>query len=447
MDSKMEEERAVAVLKQFYSKVHQSGLSIDAMTQQLRSYHFLTPVHEGELEACDTQVKKTSYIIDHVVKYYLEEGEEKPLDILLKLIGGDDNELTLLVKELKSLSSEKSVLVEKLTANGDETDGGDDEIDGAVKKMVGSLFKKKKDKDTVPNKRISDSLFRPDAKRDYTNITGAVNIVDGYKPGMRRSLGLGSPWLLAKGAGDELFVRDHHTSQVIVFTHQLKYSHAIGTEGELKSIGGIAVNDETKEVYVADQILHCVRKFTLGGKFIYQIGYKGTAEGEFRSPCGILLSAIESLFVCDSNNHRIQVFHNDVFTYTFGQHGTEPGKFDKPEDLAMNYHQDKLFVTSDNRVQVFTLSGQFLEVFGNFSGIPYKLQSPTGIYCTTDGHVLISSYGTHCVLVFREDGTFVSIIKGTHQGKEQFVFPAGVLVMSNGNVVVAGSGNHQLAVF
>ena len=114
----MEEERAVAVLKQFYSKVHQSGLSIDAMTQQLRSYHFLTPVHEGELEACDTQVKKTSYIIDHVVKYYLEEGEEKPLDILLKLIGGDDNELTLLVKELKSLSSEKSVLVEKLTANG-----------------------------------------------------------------------------------------------------------------------------------------------------------------------------------------------------------------------------------------------------------------------------------------------------------------------------------------
>jgi len=326
----------------------------------------------------------------------------------------------------------------------DETDGGDDEIDGAVKKMFGSLYKKKKDQRS--NKRISDSSFIPDVERDYTSITETVHFINSYKPG-RRSVGLGSPWLLAKGAGDELFVRDHNTSQLIVFTHQLKYSHAIGTEGELKSIGGIAVNDETKEVYIADQMLHCVKKFTLGGKFINQIGSKGTAKGDFRSPCGILLSAIESLFVCDSNNHRIQVFHNDMFTYAFGQHGTEPGKFDKPEDLAMNYHQDKLFVTSDNRVQVFALSGQFLEVFGKFSGIPYKLQSPTGIYCTSDGHVLISSYGNHCVLVFKEDGTFVSVIKGTHQGKEHFVFPAGVLVRNNGNIVVAGSGNHQLAMF
>jgi len=329
----------------------------------------------------------------------------------------------------------------------DKIDGADDEIDGAVKKIIRHLFKKKKDEDLPPNKRILDTLFTSEVQRDYTNILEATNIINSYKTGMRRSVGLGSPWLLAKGAGDELFVRDHHTSQVIVFTSHLKYSHAIGTEGELKSVGGIAVNNETKEVYVADQTLNCIKKFTLGGKFINQIGTKGTADGEFRSPCGILLSAIESLFVCDSNNHRIQVFHNDLFTYAFGQHGTGPGYFDKPEDLAMNYHQDKLFVTSDNRVQVFTLSGQFLEKFGNLVGIPYKLQSPTGICCSTDGHVLISSYGTHCVLVFKEDGTFVSVIKGTHQGKEQFVFPAGVLVRSNGSIVIAGSGNHQLAVF
>jgi len=326
----------------------------------------------------------------------------------------------------------------------DETDGGDDEIDGAVRKIYSSLFKKKKVQHT--KKRMSDSLFIPDVKRDYINITETVHLVNSYKPG-RRSVGLGSPWLLAKGAGDELFVRDHNTSQLIVFTHQLKYSHAIGTDGEFKSIGGIAVNDETKEAYIADQMLHCVKKFTLGGKFIHQIGSKGTAVGDFLSPCGILLSAIESLFVCDSNNHRIQVFHNDLFIYSFGQHGTEPGKFDKPEDLAMNYHQDKLFVTSDNRVQVFTLSGQFIEVFGKFSGIPYKLQSPTGICCTGDGYVLISSYGTHSVLIFKEDGTFVSVIKGIHQGKEQFVFPVGVLIRNNGSIVVAGSGNHQLAVF
>jgi len=113
------EERAITVLKQFYSKVHQSCVSMDAVTQQLRSYYFFTPVHDAELEACDTRVKKTTFIIDHVVKYYLEDGEEKPLVILLKLIGGDDNEIDLLAKEMKSLYSQKPVLMEKMTSNGE----------------------------------------------------------------------------------------------------------------------------------------------------------------------------------------------------------------------------------------------------------------------------------------------------------------------------------------
>jgi len=117
----MEEERAIAVLKQFYSKVHQSSVSMDAVTQQLRSCHFLTPVHYDELKACDTRVKKTTFIVEHVVKYYLEDDEEKPLNILLKLIGEDDNELHLLAKEMKYLYSQKPVvLVEKLTANGED---------------------------------------------------------------------------------------------------------------------------------------------------------------------------------------------------------------------------------------------------------------------------------------------------------------------------------------
>ena len=68
---------------------------------------------------------------------------------------------------------------------------------------------------------------------------------------------------------------------------------------------------------------------------------------------------------------------------------------------------------------MFTPSGQFLRTFGNFTDIPFKLQCPVGIYYTPDNHLLISSYGNHCVLVFEEDGRFVLAIKGTYLSRQE----------------------------
>ena len=76
-----------------------------------------------------------------------------------------------------------------------------------------------------------------------------------------------------------------------------------------------------------------------------------------------------------NNNHRIQVFRHELFSYSFGHHGTEPGNFNSPCDLTLN---------NNHRIQVFTVSGNFIKVFGNFTGVPFKLQEPVGIYYTPD---------------------------------------------------------------
>jgi len=145
--------------------------------------------------------------------------------------------------------------------------------------------------------------------------------------------------------------------------------------------------------------------------------------------------------VCDFNNHRIQAFQNEQFSYCFGQHSTQPGSFN-PVDLTLNNGEDQLFITefSNNRVQVFTPKGQFLKVFGNFTGVHFKLQDPVGMHYMPDGHLLISSCGTNCVLVFEEDGRFTSAIEGTYQGKKRFTNGCGVVVMDNGQIVIMVTG-------
>ena len=155
------------------------------------------------------------------------------------------------------------------------------------------------------------------------------------------------------------------------------------------------------------------------------------------------------LFVCDSGNCRIQVFRNDRFLYSFGQYGKERGYLDCPRDLTLNSNEDQLFITdrANHRVQVFTLNGQFLRIFGNFTDIPFKLQCPVGIYYTPDNHLLISSYDSHCVLVFEVDGNFVSAVEGTCQGKERFTGTCGVTMIKDGHIVIANGPGNKLVVF
>ena len=284
--------------------------------------------------------------------------------------------------------------------------------------------------------------------RDYANIK-EVKVIDKCGPNNEQ---LVYPYLMAKGPNNEVIVRNHSTSQLVIFDEQLQYSHVIGGRGngngKFQSITGIAV-DNKGYLYVADPSLHCIQKFTLNGQFVSQFGSEGTTEGQFNGPCGLVLSQSELLFVCDCYNHRIQVYKNEIFSYTFGQYSEESSCFNRPRDLTLNSNEDQLFITDcgNHRVQEFTPSGQFLRIFGHFTDVPFMLQHPIGIYYTPDNHLLISSWDNHCVLVFEEDGRFVSAIEGTYQGKERFNRPCGVIMMDNGQIVIASNNTHKLVVF
>ena len=285
--------------------------------------------------------------------------------------------------------------------------------------------------------------------RDYANIKEEVKVIDKYGPNNEQ---FQQPYLMAKGPNNEVIVRNYSTKQLVIFDEQLQYSCVIGGRGngngKFQQITGIAV-DNKGYLYVADSQLHCIQKFILNGQFVSQFGSKGTTEGQYNGPFGLVLSQAKLLFVCDSYNNRVQVIRNELFSYSFGQCGKEPGSFNCPRDLTLNSNEDQLFITEErnSRVQVFTPSGQFLRVFGNFTDIPFKLQSAAGIYYTSDNHLLISSYGNHCVLVFEKDGRFVSAIEGTYQGKKRFSNPGGVIMMDNGQIVIASGLDNKLVVF
>ena len=60
--------------------------------------------------------------------------------------------------------------------------------------------------------------------------------------------------------------------------------------------------------FVSYAKLHCVKTFSDEGQFLYEIGCKGTGDGQLRSPQGLAIDKLNNLVVCDSDNKRLQVF-------------------------------------------------------------------------------------------------------------------------------------------
>ena len=279
--------------------------------------------------------------------------------------------------------------------------------------------------------------------RNYEAIDEGILIIDKYGPN-RESLK--HPYLLTIGPDNELIFRDYHAKQLVIFDDQLRYVRSIG-KGLFDFPTAVAVS-RNGYLYVTDYCTNVVKKITLTGELISEFGGN---KDKLNWPLGLLLLQSGLLFICDYNNDRIVVLKDDKFAYSFGKYGENPGYFNHPIALVSNPTEDQLFITdsANNRIQVFSPCGQFLRVFGNSTIIQRscELLFPTGICYTPDGHILVSSSGTHNVLVFDEDGQFVATIDGSYQGKQQLLQPIGVVMMNNGKIVVAGDSSNNLVVF
>ena len=142
-----------------------------------------------------------------------------------------------------------------------------------------------------------------------------------------------------------------------------------------------------------------------GAGFVRVIGSEGAGNGQFNLPNGgVAFDGEGNLVVCDSYNHRIQVFR-----YSDGTHLRSIGSRG-----AGNRHFD----------------------------------TPWGIAFDGAGHIIVSESSGHRVQVLRySDGAHVRTIGSQGSGNGQFSSPqGGIAIDSDGRIVVADSNNHRVQV-
>ncbi|MBN1178386.1 MAG: TIGR03663 family protein, partial [Anaerolineae bacterium] len=189
-------------------------------------------------------------------------------------------------------------------------------------------------------------------------------------------------------------------------------------------------------------------------------GSEGRAPGQFSWPRGVAVAADGTVYVADSQNHRIQAFDAAgtlVATWgSYGECGTgipAPGTFCEPWDVAVG-PDGSVYVadTWAHRVQRFTAEGAFLGAWGAFGqvGVDESDQvvfyGPRSVAVGPDGLVYVTDTGNKRVQVFTPEGERVAVWGELGAAPGQLSEPVGLAFDPDGHLVVADAWNWRVQV-
>ena len=187
------------------------------------------------------------------------------------------------------------------------------------------------------------------------------------------------------------------------------------------------------------------------------LGTAGTEPGQFQRPRGLAVASDGTLFIADTDNHRIQHVDQDGNTlHVWGSFadistGEAPGgTFYEPWSLTIG-PDGSVYVadTWNHRIQKFTPEGEFVNMWGFFGQAesPYALWGPRDVTVDNDGNILVTDTGNKRIVIFDADGNSISEFGGAGFSPGEFDEPVGLAADSEGNLYINDTWNQRIQNF
>ncbi len=226
------------------------------------------------------------------------------------------------------------------------------------------------------------------------------------------------PQCVAVDAQDNIYVTDSKAGKIFHWSASGKYKGVFGNlkggEGFFKRPTGIAVDDETHEIYVTDTLRDQIYVLDQNGQTLRTLGQRGSENGQFNFPTEVIVKS-GILAVVDAMNFRVQTFdRKGVFQDAIGDPGDSSGALFRPKGIALDSEGHIYLVDGfRNAVQVFDRQGQLLYEFGGRGTKLGQFQLPAGLFIDHNDRVYVVDSYNRRVQVFQYHG-----LKTTAQGSK-----------------------------
>ena len=217
-------------------------------------------------------------------------------------------------------------------------------------------------------------------------------------------------------------------------------------EGATKCPGGTAIAGDSS-LLVTSREYHCISKFTQNGALVATQGKRGHGDGDFDCPEGVFFkSSTREVFVCDKNNHRVQVFDENLkylrkFVIDLTNKGFE--KQSEPTDIVINSWGPLYIIDqANNSILMYSSDETFQFSLGpKLDPSSRILKTPRCIVTDVDDIIYVSDSG--CILALQSNGDHIA----TFEDDSLILEPVGLAVDNDGHVYVCDTRKNTIKVF
>ena len=215
---------------------------------------------------------------------------------------------------------------------------------------------------------------------------------------------LGNTSHVATDSADRVYVYQRLGPPVCVFNNDGELLVTWG-EGLILDAHGIYI-DANDDVYLVDRDAHEVLKFDSSGKVLLRLGNRErpSLDGPFNHPADVAVAPNGEIFVADGyGNSRVHRFAADgSIIRSWGARGDGPGEFTTPHGIWVD-GRDRVYVCDreNNRVQVFSVDGEYVTEWRDFFHPMDICQDAQGIFYVTDQVPRITMLSPDGLLVTR----------------------------------------------
>ena len=227
----------------------------------------------------------------------------------------------------------------------------------------------------------------------------------------------------------QIFVVNRINARVEIFSETGEFLYQLGAR-QLSRPYGIATHRDS--VYVSCWGDHTVSKFSLTEMcHVRRIGGYGSNNGQFYCPCQLTTDPVGHVFIPDQGNNRICIHDPDLNHLRNITHES----MSVPSDVKAS--RDRLYVlcpSSNPCMLVLTLEGDMLLSIIT-CGREMGVSSPQFFCLDQLNNFILSDFYSHSIRVFSPEGNLQHTIGREEHQQGMFYRPRGVAVSPNGKLV------------